>query len=134
MATDRALISPAGALDGIDGSGLGVLVGRERELAALGEALERTRGGEAVAVAVSGEPGIGKSRLLAELAALAEQARCLVLCGRAGEFERGEPFGVFRDALDDYVGALEGRLLRRLGADALGELAACLPRVGRAEL
>jgi len=104
-----------------------VLVGRERELAALGVALERARGGAAVAVAVSGEPGIGKSRLLAELAALAEGAGCLVLSGRAGEFEQGEPFGVFRDALDDYVGALEGRLLRRLGADELGELAACLP-------
>jgi len=104
-----------------------VLVGRERELAVLGGALERARGGVAVAVAVSGEPGIGKSRLLAELGALGEESGCLVLCGRAGEFERGEPFGVFRDALDDYVGALEGRLLRRLGSEALGELAACLP-------
>lgn len=127
MATDPALISPAGALGALGGSGPGVLVGRERELVVLREALERARGGAAVAVAVSGEPGIGKSRLLAELAALSEQARCLVLCGRAGEFEQGEPFGVFRDALDDYVGTLEDRLRRRLGADALGELAACLP-------
>ncbi|HEX5925846.1 MAG TPA: AAA family ATPase, partial [Baekduia sp.] len=104
-----------------------MLVGRERELAALREALGRARGGVAVALAVSGEPGIGKSRLLAELAALAEEAGCLVLSGRAQEFERGEPFGVFRDALDDYAGALGDRLRRRLGADALGELAACLP-------
>jgi len=127
VATYRARIPPTGAHGALEGPDRGVLVGREHELAALREALERARGGVAVAVAVSGEPGIGKSRLLAELAALGEEAGCLVLSGRAGEFERGEPFGVFRDALDDYAGGLEGRLLRRLGPDVLGELAACLP-------
>ena len=127
MATYRARIPPASALGALEGFGRGALVGRERELAVLRGALERARGGVAVAFAVSGEPGIGKSRLLAELGALGEDAGCLVLSGRAGEFERGEPFGVFRYALDDYVGGLEGRLLRRLGSEALGELAACLP-------
>jgi len=126
VATYPVRIPPARALGAPD-AGPGVLVGRERELAVLRGALERARGGTAVALAVSGEPGIGKSRLLAELGALGEEAGCLVLSGRAGEFERCEPFGVFRDALDDYVGGLEGRLLRRLGAEALGELAACLP-------
>ncbi len=126
MATYPVRIPPARALGAPD-VGPGVLVGRERELAVLRGALERARGGAAVALAVSGEPGIGKSRLLAELGALGEESGCLVLSGRAGEFERGEPFGVFRDALDDYVGGLEGRLLRRLGSEALGELAACLP-------
>src|SRR6185436_6973640 len=43
-------------------------VGRAAELAQLEAALERTRGGEATAVGVVAEPGIGKSRLYHEFA------------------------------------------------------------------
>ncbi|MFF0343513.1 AAA family ATPase [Kribbella sp. NPDC004875] len=42
-----------------------VLISRRAELAALGGAYERARGGEPVTVLVSGEAGIGKSRLVA---------------------------------------------------------------------
>lgn len=42
-------------------------VGRERELAILHERLSRAEAGESQVVSVSGEPGIGKSRLLREL-------------------------------------------------------------------
>jgi hypothetical protein len=78
-------------------------------------------------VAVLGEPGIGKSRLLYELRIEADAAGWLTLAGRAGEFERGEPFGVFGDALDDYVGAVQQQVARRLGRELLGELAPVLP-------
>jgi predicted ATPase len=46
------------------------LIGREREVAALEEALARVP----AAVAIEGEPGIGKSRLLAEVARRANSA------------------------------------------------------------
>ena len=37
--------------------------------------------------------------------------------GRAAEFERDLPFGVFVDALDDYLGTLDPRRLERLGRE-----------------
>ncbi|MBM7773735.1 DNA-binding CsgD family transcriptional regulator/tetratricopeptide (TPR) repeat protein [Actinokineospora baliensis] len=48
------------------------LVGRERELSALQRSLDALVTGQAVVVAVHGEPGTGKTRLLAELAERAD--------------------------------------------------------------
>jgi predicted ATPase len=76
--------------------------------------------------AAVGEPGIGKTRLLAELGIRAEQHGWLVLDGRAAEFERDVRFGVTVDALNDYLGALERHVLRSLDKDALAELASAL--------
>ncbi|MDN5930630.1 MAG: AAA family ATPase, partial [Pseudonocardia sp.] len=81
------------------------VVGRHAELARLDAALGRVAGGRAATVVLTGEPGIGKSALLGELAARAEAGNCLVLDGRATEFERDEPFAVFTAALGDYLAA-----------------------------
>ena len=78
-------------------------VGREPELAQLDGALEALADGAAAALAVEGEPGIGKTRLLAELRIRAEGRGYLVLGGTAAEFERDVPFGVWVDALDAYI-------------------------------
>jgi tetratricopeptide (TPR) repeat protein len=48
---------------------------------------------------ISGDPGIGKTRLLTELAHLAGSAGRSVLWGRATEFEQQVPFGIVTDAL-----------------------------------
>ena len=58
-------------------------------------------------MAIVGEPGIGKSRLLGELCRRGEERGYLVLDGRAAEFERDIPFGLVVDALNDYLGSLE---------------------------
>jgi predicted ATPase len=105
----------------------GKLVGRDREMAALERALDHLEAGRPWIVQILGEPGIGKSRLLFELGQRAEARGYLVLEGRAAEFERGVPFGVVVDALNDYAGALERPLLRSLGEDTVAELAALLP-------
>jgi class 3 adenylate cyclase/tetratricopeptide (TPR) repeat protein len=47
--------------------GFSRFVGREREMAALREALDRAQAGEATAIGLVAEPGIGKSRLYHEL-------------------------------------------------------------------
>ena len=78
------------------------LVGRAGEL----QALEATLGRLPGAVELVGEPGIGKTRLLAELERISDRRGCLVLSGSASELERDLPFWVFVDALEDYVRGL----------------------------
>lgn len=84
-----------------------------------------------VVTALVGEPGIGKSRLLAELAARAEQRGQLVLSGSASELERDLPFSVFVDALDEYVQGLEPRRLEALDDDVSTELGRVFPSLSR---
>jgi len=103
------------------------LVGRERELELLERALANACEGLARVVALSGEPGIGKSRLLHELARKANARDCLVLEGRAAEFERELPFGVLLDACDEYLESIDGRTAERLAGDGLAELATVFP-------
>src|ERR1700747_3380502 len=103
------------------------LVGRGREGDALLRAVDRVASGAPYVVEIVGEPGVGKSRLLAELARLASERRCLVLDGRATEFERDIPFGLIVDALNDYAGALEQSVIRGLDEESLAELASILP-------
>jgi DNA-binding CsgD family transcriptional regulator len=109
------------------------LVGRGHELAEIEIALDRLAAGQPWLVQIAGEPGIGKSRLMAELCESAGDRGYLVLDGRAAEFERDIPFGLLVDALNDYVGSLEPALLRALEEGMLAELASVFPAVPRDE-
>jgi DNA-binding CsgD family transcriptional regulator len=79
------------------------IVGRERELAQLEAALDALTEGSPAYLTLEGEPGIGKTRLLDELRARADDRGHVVLSGAAAEFERELPFSVWVDALDAYV-------------------------------
>ncbi|HSC90510.1 MAG TPA: AAA family ATPase [Gaiellaceae bacterium] len=103
------------------------LVGRAEELEALDRVLAALDGGGSSAVEVVGEPGIGKTRLLAELAGRAEAYAHVVLSGCASELERDLPFGVFVDALDEYLQGLDPRRLDALGDDVRNGLANVFP-------
>lgn len=107
------------------------LVGRARELAEIEGALDRLADGQPWLVQIVGEPGIGKSRLLAELCRRGEERGCLVLDGRAAEFEQDIPFGLVVDALNDYLGSLEPALFRALDEGVVAELASVFPSVPR---
>jgi predicted ATPase len=107
------------------------LAGREPELAALDRALEAVAAGERAVVAVTGEAGIGKSALLAELRQRAGGGGLLVLEGTAAVHERDLPFGLAVDALDDHVATLHPRRLESIGAEREAELAAVLPSVAQ---
>jgi DNA-binding CsgD family transcriptional regulator len=103
------------------------LVGRETELELLERMLDEACGGSSRFVVLSGEPGIGKTSLLTQLAQSAQERDCLVLEGRAAEFERELPFGLAVDAFDAYLEALDPRSYDRLAADGLDELASVFP-------
>lgn len=67
-------------------------------------------------VLLSGEPGLGKSRLLAELAAGAEHTGAVVISGASFEAERDRPLG-------PWIDGLEGTIRGRNGDLETGELA-----------
>ena len=103
------------------------LVGRAEELDSLESALAELDRGRSAAVELVGEPGIGKTCLLAELASRADDRGHLVLSGSASELERDLPFWVFVDALDEYVQGLSPWRLEALDDDVRTELAYVLP-------
>jgi len=103
------------------------LVQREIALAALLEHLGAAAVGESRIVAVSGEGGIGKSRLVRELAALAQPDGFHVFGGRA--HATGAPYEPFVAALRPYAHARGTEVLRRLLGALIVELRRLLPEV-----
>ena len=75
------------------------LVGRAVQFATLSRALEAARSGTGVTLTVSGEAGVGKSRLIAEIRVHAEQLGCLVLQGMCFESDRALPYAPILDLL-----------------------------------
>ena len=68
------------------------LVGRTEELGRLDAALDRAGSGSGQLALVSGEAGVGKTRLVEELAARAEAEGALVAWGRCHPGESAPPF------------------------------------------
>src|SRR5919197_4639942 len=116
---------------------LGVLLGRERELAEIGRVIDAAREGSGGLVVVEGPAGIGKTRLLEEAVCAAGAAGVGVLRARGSEFEAEIGFGVARQLFEPMLRAASARDRRRMldgvaqvGARALG-LVAGEPRVDR---
>lgn len=114
-----------------------VIIGRERERERLGQLLDGLTAGSAGPaptkfVEITGDPGIGKTSMLADLGARARASGLLVLAGRAVEFGQEMPFGVIIDALDDHLATRPPELLTWLRADGSRAelLAPVLPGLG----
>src|SRR3954454_8929043 len=110
------------------------LVGRAAELGTLDGAVEALKREGPAATLLVGDPGIGKTRLLAELVAHADARGHVVLSGSASEFEADLPFWVFVDALDEFVAGLEPRRLGSLDGQVRAELELALPSMPRQEV
>src|SRR4051794_19011413 len=103
------------------------LTGRGRELRELLSPWEAARGGLGGVVTLSGEPGIGKTRLMQELSRHANGAGARVATGAALDLGGGAPFGIWAELRRELV-----RDLPPAPADAAwtGEAARLLPELG----
>jgi DNA-binding SARP family transcriptional activator len=105
----------------------GIFVGRERELAQLGAALLDARFGQGRLVLLSGEAGIGKSRLADELAAQASSQGADVFWGRCWEAGGAPAFWPWVQVLRGCVSNANPETLRwQLGRSA-ADVAHLLP-------
>ncbi|WP_203990884.1 helix-turn-helix transcriptional regulator [Sphaerisporangium rufum] len=105
----------------------GTLVGRRDALDAFAATVGATREHGFRLLTVAGEPGAGKTRLLAELATIAREHGLTPLWGRAAEFEQLMPFSALVDALDDHLEARCDELAGRLDPAQARRLATVFP-------
>jgi eukaryotic-like serine/threonine-protein kinase len=97
----------------------GRFVGRGEELGILKTAIESTLDGRGGLVLVSGEPGVGKSRLVEEAGVYARLRGAQVLAGRCYETETVLLLQPFAEAIRSYVvREPPGDLLKELGEGA----------------
>ncbi|MEU9235233.1 AAA family ATPase [Streptomyces subrutilus] len=104
-------------------------VGREQEMAALAGAWGRAARGRRQFVLVTGESGIGKTRLLREAGAMVAAEGGLLLVGRCDEGAL-VPYQPVVEALDAYVAASPDDPLDAVSPAARGPLRLLLPSLG----
>jgi len=105
------------------------IVGRQRELTLVTDQYEATRHGQAHVVLLAGDPGIGKTRLLDEIARRAAQDGAIILRGGASEAEGMPPYLPFVEALGRYIQKTPLDQLRTQVAAAPQVLATLLPEL-----
>lgn len=105
------------------------MMGRDVELGRLVERLTKAAAGRGGVVLIAGEPGIGKTRLIAELSERAIRLSALVLSGRCYEGEWAPPYAPFAEAVRSHVvSAVPAELEADLGPGA-GPLAQLVPAI-----
>jgi len=110
--------------------GASAFVGREGEHRVLTDALTTASRGQRAAVLISGEPGIGKTRLVSEVADSSHRAGALVLGGRCDEGLE-IPYQPLAEALEHLVDNASRDLLRRHVDEHGLAVARLAPSLGR---
>lgn len=114
----------------------GETLGRERELGELRSQIEALLSGTGGCVVLDGPAGIGKSRLLTDLAAYAESRDVRILSGHAAAIERATPYFAWRSVLlnlaDADAAADPSSIQENLAARLVGDptLLSWLPLLG----
>ena len=107
----------------------GPFVGRVAELDRLAAAAGTAIHGAPRIALIGGEPGVGKTRLVAEAASAALRRGCTVLYGRCDE-GLGVPFQPFVEALAQAVAATPDAELRSVLGPLAAELSRLVPDIG----
>ena len=107
----------------------GPLVGREGELAFLGRCWQDAKAGHGGFVLISGEAGVGKTRLVEGLAEHLRWQGARVLWGRSYEFERALPYQPVAEALRMAVSTVSPAELEGCPPWVLGEVAWLAPEL-----
>jgi ABC-type oligopeptide transport system substrate-binding subunit/class 3 adenylate cyclase len=99
--------APARGLEGVQAR----MIGRERELATGQEVVDGALAGSGGILFITGEPGIGKTRLVGELrdrfeTGTPQHGRALWLEGRCVSYGESMPYWPFRDLLRGWIGVL----------------------------
>jgi tetratricopeptide (TPR) repeat protein len=102
--------------------GLTRFVGRQQELAALWQALERARAGHGQVMAVVGEAGVGKSRLLYEFVHSHNMQDWLVLESASVSYCKATPYFPVIDLLKRYAHVEEQDDLRTIRAKVTSQV------------
>ena len=90
------------------GRGLTTFIGRTGEIERMNAALDQASSGAGQVVAVVGEPGVGKSRLLWEFTHSARLENCLILEGGSASYDRTASYLPVVELLKRYF-QIEGR-------------------------
>ncbi|MFA5117142.1 MAG: AAA family ATPase, partial [Candidatus Omnitrophota bacterium] len=104
------------------------IIGRDKELKQLKDFLEQTQQGRGNLCFISGEPGIGKSRLVDELRGNIHGLGGIFCGGKCYQYEFRTPYKVFAEAIDAYIEKVkrlsqqEQQVLVKRIKEALGEL------------
>jgi predicted ATPase len=102
--------------------GLTRFVGRQAELAALRQALERTGTGHGQIVAVIGEPGVGKTRLFYEFTHSHRTPGWLILESHSVSYGKATPYLPVRDLLKVYFEIDDRDAARKIREKVTGKL------------
>jgi ABC-type transport system substrate-binding protein len=101
-------------------------VGRDEQIKELQQRLNNAVDGKCQFVVISGEAGVGKTRLLDELETLARARQIRVLHGRFVEHEAAFPYYGFCEAIQEYFQQKEAGSSSASGSPDLSDLAADL--------
>ena len=106
------------------------MVGRERELASLLSGLDDAASRRGCLVLISGEPGVGKTRMADEVAAAADAKRMAILVGHCSEHDEAVAYLPFVEILEDFIDrASNPDVLRAALGDQAPELARLIPKL-----
>jgi predicted ATPase len=113
-----------------------VMIGRDAELARLEEALFAAHAGDSRLLVLSGDAGVGKSRLVSELRRRASAMGSTVLVGECSEADLALPYLPFVEAIGNLLASREvdaDRVRSALGSE-VAPLARLLPQLGATDV